>query len=67
MQHCMLAIHVSFQLSKFRFASVSTFKGKKYVNIREYYEQDGELKPGRKGNLFVPVVSLPISPADISP
>ena len=38
-----------FQLAKMRFASVSEFKGKKYVNIREYYEKDGEMLPGRKG------------------
>lgn len=37
------------QLSKMRYVSVSEFRGKKYVNIREYYEQDGDLKPGRKG------------------
>ncbi|OAF69750.1 putative RNA polymerase II transcriptional coactivator [Intoshia linei] len=38
-----------YELSKSRFISVSEFKGKQFVNIREYYEQDGELKPGRKG------------------
>jgi len=32
-----------------KFATVSDFKGKKYVNIREYYEKDGDLKPGKKG------------------
>ncbi|RNA25207.1 Activated RNA polymerase II transcriptional coactivator p15 [Brachionus plicatilis] len=36
-------------LSKNRFASVSEFKGKKYVNIREYYEKDGKSLPGKKG------------------
>ena len=25
------------------------FRGTKYVNIREYYESDGSLKPGKKG------------------
>lgn len=32
-----------------RYVTVSEFKGKKYVNIREYYDNDGEMKPGRKG------------------
>lgn len=44
----------SFQLSKNRFASVSEFRGKVMVGIREFYEVDGELKPGKKG------ISLPL-------
>lgn len=32
-----------------KFASVSSFKGAAYVNIRECYEKDGELLPGKKG------------------
>lgn len=39
-------------LSKNRFASVSEFKGKKYVNIREYYEKDGKSLPTKKGKLI---------------
>lgn len=27
----------------------SEFKGKWYVGIRQWYEQDGEMKPGNKG------------------
>jgi len=41
------------KLSAMRQVSVSEFKGKQYVNIREYYEKDGEMLPGRKG------ISLP--------
>ncbi|KAI0442403.1 transcriptional Coactivator p15-domain-containing protein [Xylaria telfairii] len=29
--------------------TIQNFKGKNYVNIREYYEHNGELKPGKKG------------------
>lgn len=29
--------------------SVSQFKGKSYVNIREYYDDNGVQKPGKKG------------------
>lgn len=34
-----------------RFVRISEFKGKKYVDIREYYvdSASGELKPGKKG------------------
>ncbi|XP_041372688.1 activated RNA polymerase II transcriptional coactivator p15-like [Gigantopelta aegis] len=38
-----------FQLSRMRFATVSEFRGKVMVGIREYYEADGDLRPGRKG------------------
>jgi len=38
-----------FSLSKDRKISVSEFKGRKFVNIREYYDAGGEMKPGRKG------------------
>lgn len=31
-----------------RRVNVSEFKGKKLVNIREYYEKDGEMLPGKK-------------------
>ena len=36
-------------LAKNRFVSVSEFKGKAYVNIREYYDKDGKQMPGKKG------------------
>ena len=32
-----------------RFAYVSEFRGRKMVNIREYYEKDGKILPGKKG------------------
>lgn len=36
-----------------RRASISCFKGRYMVNIREYYEKDGQQLPGQKG------ISLP--------
>lgn len=38
-----------YSLGKNRFLKLSEFKGKWYINIREYYNDDGELKPGKKG------------------
>lgn len=39
-----------YMLAKSRYINVSSFKGKVYVNIREYYEDaGGNLKPGKKG------------------
>jgi len=38
-----------FQLSRMRYATVSEFRGKVLVSIREYYEKDGEIRPGKKG------------------
>lgn len=35
-----------------RYVSVRDFKGKVLIDIREYWmNQDGEMKPGKKGNL----------------
>lgn len=39
----------SAQLSTLRQVSISEFKKKHYVNVREYYEKDGKLAPGAKG------------------
>lgn len=38
-----------YELGNNRFVSVSEFKGKMLVNIREYYEKEGKLNPGKKG------------------
>ncbi|KAL8602282.1 hypothetical protein ACOMHN_022795 [Nucella lapillus] len=37
------------QLARMRYATVSEFRGKVLVSIREYYEKDGDLRPGKKG------------------
>ncbi|KAL4937454.1 hypothetical protein BDV06DRAFT_73414 [Aspergillus oleicola] len=42
------------EISKMRRITISSFRGKTMVNIREYYEKDGEELPGKKG------ISLPI-------
>lgn len=36
------------EISKNRRVTISDFKGKKLVNVREYYEKDGEWLPGKK-------------------
>ncbi|KAI1113052.1 transcriptional Coactivator p15-domain-containing protein [Nemania sp. NC0429] len=36
-------------LSNTRRVILQDFKGKTYVNIREYYDNNGELRPGKKG------------------
>ncbi|KAL3259537.1 hypothetical protein ABHI18_005331 [Aspergillus niger] len=42
------------EISKARRVTISSFRGKTLVNIREYYEKDGHELPGKKG------ISLPI-------
>ncbi|XP_046404108.1 activated RNA polymerase II transcriptional coactivator p15 [Ischnura elegans] len=39
----------SWHLEKMKYAKVRTFQGKVYVDIREYYQSDGKMKPGKKG------------------
>ncbi|KAJ5170657.1 ssDNA-binding transcriptional regulator [Penicillium coprophilum] len=42
------------ELSKMRRVTISSFRGKTQVNIREYYEKDGQALPGKKG------ISMPV-------
>ncbi|KAL2811167.1 transcriptional Coactivator p15-domain-containing protein [Aspergillus granulosus] len=42
------------EISKMRRVTISSFRGKPMVNIREYYEKNGEELPGKKG------ISLPV-------
>ena len=46
---------VLFQLARMRYATVSEFRGKVLVSIREYYEKDGKMLPGKKGKKSFPV------------
>ncbi|KAK9509024.1 hypothetical protein O3M35_006438 [Rhynocoris fuscipes] len=39
----------SWHLGNKRFAKVRSFRGKLMIDIREFYENDGDLKPGKKG------------------
>lgn len=48
------------ELSGMRRITISEFKGKKYINIREYYEKDGKDLPGKKVLYFVGVYWLPL-------
>jgi len=43
-----------FDLGNKKRISVSVFKKRLFVNIREYYEKDGELLPGKKGIALQP-------------
>ncbi|EXJ88876.1 casein kinase II subunit alpha [Capronia epimyces CBS 606.96] len=41
--------NIFWEISKNRRVTLSDFKGKKLVNIREYYQKDSEWLPGKKG------------------
>jgi len=36
------------EISKMRRVTISSFRGKNLVNVREYYEKDGQELPGKK-------------------
>lgn len=42
------------ELGGSRKVSVSEFRGKVYINIREYYTKDGQELPGKKGISLTP-------------
>ncbi|XP_030384464.1 RNA polymerase II transcriptional coactivator [Scaptodrosophila lebanonensis] len=39
----------SWTLEKLRQVRINEFRGRKMVDIREFYEKDGEILPGKKG------------------
>ncbi|XP_041988734.1 RNA polymerase II transcriptional coactivator [Aricia agestis] len=41
-------------LQKNKLVKVREFKGKVYIDIREFYEKNGELLPGKKGISLTP-------------
>jgi hypothetical protein len=56
------------EISKMRRVTISSFRGKTLVNIREYYEKDGQELPGKKVG-FASAILLTIAlscPADCS-
>ncbi|KAJ5788096.1 hypothetical protein N7457_003086 [Penicillium paradoxum] len=42
------------EISKMRRVTITSFRGKTQVNVREHYEKDGQVLPGKKG------ISLPV-------
>jgi Transcriptional Coactivator p15 (PC4). len=36
------------EISRMRRVTISSFRGKTQVNVREYYEKDGQVLPGKK-------------------
>lgn len=44
----------TWQLDRNRKVTVREFKGKPYIDIREYYEKDGKTLPGKKGISLTP-------------
>mgnify|MGYP000894237473 CR=1 FL=1 len=51
---------VYWEISRLRRVTVSSFKGRTMVNIREYYEKDGNELPGKKVRLvYLTFMNLP--------
>ncbi|KAG8338190.1 Ssb-c31ap [Homalodisca vitripennis] len=44
----------SFHIDGMKYLKVRTFKGKVLIDIREYYESGGDIRPGKKGSHIVP-------------
>uniref|UniRef100_A0A8D9FJS2 RNA polymerase II transcriptional coactivator n=1 Tax=Cacopsylla melanoneura TaxID=428564 RepID=A0A8D9FJS2_9HEMI len=42
-------VYKSWQLDNTRFVKVKEYRGKLYVDIREHYEKNGQMLPGKKG------------------
>jgi hypothetical protein len=51
----------SWEISKMRRVTVSEFRGKTMVSVREYYEKDGQKLPGKKVSLFLAIPLVEIS------
>ena len=49
---------VYWELSRLRRITISEFKGKRMVNVREYYEKEGAVLPGKKVGQFSSLVCL---------
>jgi len=49
---------VFWEISNQRRVTISSFKGKTFVNIREYYEKDGKELPGKKVLLFLEILRI---------
>lgn len=43
------------EISKMRRVTVSEFRGKTMVSVREYYEKDGQELPGKKVSFFLTI------------
>lgn len=41
------------EISKMRRVTISSFRGKTQVNVREYYEKDGQELPGKKVSIMI--------------
>lgn len=46
------------EISKMRRVTVSSFRGKPMVSVREYYEKDGQELPGKKVSAFCVFLSF---------